>query len=124
MSPDLGRRSFLKLVGGGIIVLVRLNPSNTRPGLPVGGPVPAIHPHDIGRTYEAVIRVNSQSGKGGVAYIMRTEHGMELPRRLQIEFSQVIQRMTDSEGGEASRSRCGSSSLTSTFLSPRCPGVG
>ena len=59
-----------------------------------------IDPHDIGRTYEAVIRVNSQSGKGGVAYIMRTEHGLELPRRLQIEFSQVIQRMTDSEGGE------------------------
>ncbi len=61
-----------------------------------------IDPHDIGRTYEAVIRVNSQSGKGGVAYIMRTEHGLELPRRLQIEFSQVIQRMTDSEGGEVS----------------------
>ncbi len=59
-----------------------------------------IDPHDIGRTYEAVIRVNSQSGKGGVAYVMRTEHGFELPRRLQIEFSQVIQRMTDSEGGE------------------------
>ncbi len=61
-----------------------------------------VDPHDIGRTYEAVIRVNSQSGKGGVAYIMRTEHGLELPRRLQIEFSQVIQRMTDSEGGEVS----------------------
>ena len=61
-----------------------------------------IDPHDIGRTYEAVIRVNSQSGKGGVAYIMRTEHGLELPRRLQIEFSQVIQRMTDTEGGEVS----------------------
>ncbi|MGB8021387.1 MAG: 2-isopropylmalate synthase [Candidatus Nanopelagicales bacterium] len=59
-----------------------------------------IDPHDIGRTYEAVIRVNSQSGKGGVAYIMRTEHGLELPRRLQIEFSQVIQRMADTEGGE------------------------
>jgi 2-isopropylmalate synthase len=59
-----------------------------------------IDPHDVGRTYEAVIRVNSQSGKGGVAYIMRTEHGLELPRRLQIEFSQVIQRTTDIEGGE------------------------
>ena len=59
-----------------------------------------IDPQDLGRTYEAVIRVNSQSGKGGVAYIMRTEHRLELPRRLQIEFSQVIQKVTDSEGGE------------------------
>jgi 2-isopropylmalate synthase len=54
----------------------------------------------VGRTYEAVIRVNSQSGKGGVAYIMKTEHKMDLPRRLQIEFSQVIQRRTDDQGGE------------------------
>jgi 2-isopropylmalate synthase len=61
-----------------------------------------IDPKDVGRTYEAVIRVNSQSGKGGVAYIMRTEHKLELPRRLQIEFSQVIQRVTDEEGGEIS----------------------
>ena len=61
-----------------------------------------IDPKDVGRTYEAVIRVNSQSGKGGVAYIMRTEHKLELPRRLQIEFSQVIQKVTDSEGGEVS----------------------
>ena len=59
-----------------------------------------IDPKDIGRSYEAVIRVNSQSGKGGVAYIMRTENKLELPRRLQIEFSQVIQHHTDSEGGE------------------------
>ena len=59
-----------------------------------------IDPKDVGRTYEAVIRVNSQSGKGGVAYLMRTEHKLELPRRLQIEFSQVVQRVTDSEGGE------------------------
>ncbi|HSN06350.1 MAG TPA: 2-isopropylmalate synthase [Candidatus Angelobacter sp.] len=59
-----------------------------------------IDPKDVGRTYEAVIRVNSQSGKGGVAYIMRTEHKLELPRRLQIEFSAVVQRVTDSEGGE------------------------
>jgi 2-isopropylmalate synthase len=61
-----------------------------------------IDPKDVGRTYEAVIRVNSQSGKGGVAYIMKTEHKLELPRRLQIEFSQVVQRVTDSEGGEVS----------------------
>ena len=61
-----------------------------------------IDPKDVGRTYEAVIRVNSQSGKGGVAYIMRTEYKLELPRRLQIEFSQVIQRRTDEAGGEVS----------------------
>jgi len=59
-----------------------------------------IDPKDVGRTYEAVIRVNSQSGKGGVAYIMKTEHQMDLPRRLQIEFSGVIQRHTDEQGGE------------------------
>jgi 2-isopropylmalate synthase len=61
-----------------------------------------VDPHDIGRSYEAVIRVNSQSGKGGVAYIMKTEHHLELPRRLQIEFSGVVQRHTDGEGGEVS----------------------
>ncbi len=61
-----------------------------------------IDPKDVGRSYEAVIRVNSQSGKGGVAYIMKSEHSLELPRRLQIEFSQVIQARTDNEGGEVS----------------------
>ena len=59
-----------------------------------------IDPHDVGRTYEAVIRVNSQSGKGGMAYIMKTEHKMDLPRRLQIEFSRVVQEHSDTEGGE------------------------
>ena len=59
-----------------------------------------IDPKDVGRTYEAVIRVNWQSGKGGVAYIMKTEHGLDLPRRLQIEFSRVVQEHTDTEGGE------------------------
>jgi 2-isopropylmalate synthase len=59
-----------------------------------------IDPKDVGRTYEAVIRVNSQSGKGGVAYIMKTEHQLDLPRRLQIEFSGVVQKHTDDEGGE------------------------
>ncbi|MFC7380794.1 MULTISPECIES: 2-isopropylmalate synthase [Sphaerisporangium] len=59
-----------------------------------------IDPKDVGRSYEAVIRVNSQSGKGGVAYIMKAEHGFDLPRRLQIEFSGVIQSHTDDEGGE------------------------
>ncbi|MBS42092.1 MAG: 2-isopropylmalate synthase [Nocardioides sp.] len=59
-----------------------------------------IDPKDVGRSYEAVIRVNSQSGKGGVAYILKTDHKLDLPRRAQIEFSRVIQQRTDSEGGE------------------------
>ncbi|MEY2814834.1 MAG: hypothetical protein RIS05_582 [Actinomycetota bacterium] len=61
-----------------------------------------IDPKDIGRSYEAVIRVNSQSGKGGVAYLMKTEHHLDLPRRLQIEFSKIVQEKTDSQGGEVS----------------------
>jgi 2-isopropylmalate synthase len=65
-----------------------------------GVPYLPIDPKDVGRTYEAVIRVNSQSGKGGVAYIMSSEHHLELPRRLQIEFSGVVQAVTDDEGGE------------------------
>ncbi|OBA82972.1 2-isopropylmalate synthase [Mycobacterium sp. 1164966.3] len=59
-----------------------------------------IDPKDVGRTYEAVIRVNSQSGKGGVAYIMKADYGLVLPRRLQIEFSRLIQRISEGEGGE------------------------
>jgi 2-isopropylmalate synthase len=59
-----------------------------------------IDPKDVGRTYEAVIRVNSQSGKGGVAYVMKNDHQFDLPRRLQIEFSHVVQARTDSQGGE------------------------
>ncbi len=59
-----------------------------------------IDPKDVGRSYEAVIRVNSQSGKGGVAYILKNDHKLDLPRRAQIEFSRVIQAHTDSEGGE------------------------
>jgi 2-isopropylmalate synthase len=59
-----------------------------------------IDPRDVGRTYEAVIRVNSQSGKGGVAYIMKADHGLALPRRLQIEFSGVIQKIAEGTGGE------------------------
>ena len=59
-----------------------------------------IDPKDVGRTYEAVIRVNSQSGKGGVAYIMKTDHGLTLPRPMQVEFSSVVQNVTDAEGGE------------------------
>jgi 2-isopropylmalate synthase len=61
-----------------------------------------IDPKHVGRSYEAVIRVNSQSGKGGVAYIMKTEHGMDLPRRLQIEFSRVIKGITAETGTEIS----------------------
>jgi 2-isopropylmalate synthase len=64
-----------------------------------------IDPHDVGRSYEAVIRVNSQSGKGGVAYVMKAEHQLDLPRRLQIEFSRVIQGHTDAEGGEMAPAR-------------------
>src|SRR6476659_2955377 len=67
-----------------------------------GVPYLPIDPHDIGRSYEAVVRVNSQSGKGGVSYLLKAEHGLDLPRRLQVEFSHVVQRRTDSEGGELS----------------------
>jgi len=59
-----------------------------------------IDPKDVGRTYEAIIRVNSQSGKGGVAYLMEAEHGLELPRGLQIDFAQKVQAVTDAQGGE------------------------
>jgi 2-isopropylmalate synthase len=61
-----------------------------------------IDPLDVGRSYEAVIRVNSQSGKGGVAYLLKSDHSLDLPRKLQIEFSRVVQGLTDSEGGEVS----------------------
>jgi 2-isopropylmalate synthase len=76
-------------------------------GVPVSehrweAPYLPIDPKDVGRSYEAVIRVNSQSGKGGVAYIMKAEHKLDLPRRLQIEFSRVVQAHTDGEGGEMS----------------------
>jgi 2-isopropylmalate synthase len=59
-----------------------------------------IDPKDLGRSYEAVIRVNSQSGKGGVAYLLKADHALDLPRKLQIEFSGVVQAKTDVEGGE------------------------
>ena len=72
--------------------------------MPWAVPYLPIDPKDVGRSYEAVIRVNSQSGKGGVAYMMKTEHDLDLPRRLQIEFSQVVQGVTDDEGGEVSPS--------------------
>ncbi|HUG85373.1 MAG TPA: alpha-isopropylmalate synthase regulatory domain-containing protein, partial [Euzebya sp.] len=68
-----------------------------------------IDPKDVGRTYEAVIRVNSQSGKGGVAYIMRNEFQLDLPRRLQMEFSGVIQAHTEVQGGEVTPAQMWSS---------------
>ncbi|MFD1859774.1 2-isopropylmalate synthase [Aeromicrobium camelliae] len=79
-------------------------------GVPVAevaweAPYLPIDPHDVGRTYEAVIRVNSQSGKGGVAYILKAEHQLDLPRRLQIEFSRVVQHMSEGEAGEIEASR-------------------
>jgi 2-isopropylmalate synthase len=76
-----------------------------------------IDPHHVGRSYEAVIRVNIQSGKGGVAYIMKFEHGLDLPRRLQIEFSSVIQRLTEASGTEITADQIWSA-FQSTYLAP------
>jgi 2-isopropylmalate synthase len=70
--------------------------------MPWKAPYLPLDPKDVGRSYEAVIRVNSQSGKGGVAYILKAEHKLELPRRLQIEFSRIVQQLTDEDGGEIS----------------------
>ena len=64
----------------------------------MGSPYLPIDPKHTGKTYEAIIQVNSQSGKGGVAYIMESEHGLDLPRRLQIEFSKEIQVITETSG--------------------------
>ena len=77
-----------------------------------------IDPHDVGRTYEAVIRVNSQSGKGGVAYVLEQHHHLELPRRLQIEFMQVIQRVTDASGTEITPDQIWKA-FDDTYLAPR-----
>ena len=79
-----------------------------------------IDPHHVGRSYEAVIRVNSQSGKGGVAYIMKFEHGLDLPRRLQIEFSSVIQRMTEASGTEITADQIWAA-FQATYLAPGTP---
>jgi 2-isopropylmalate synthase len=68
--------------------------------IPWAVPYLPVDPKDLGRSYEAVIRVNSQSGKGGVAYLLKADHKLDLPRKLQIEFSNVVQSRTDSEGGE------------------------
>ena len=71
-----------------------------RPGDVWAMPYLPIDPQDLGRSYDAVIRVNSQSGKGGISYLLETEYGLELPRRLQIEFSQVVQAVMDAQGQE------------------------
>ena len=76
-----------------------------------------IDPRDVGRTYEAVIRVNSQSGTGGVAYIMKADHHLDLPRRLQIEFSRVVQARTDAEGGEVTPAQMWEA-FAAEYLSP------
>ena len=73
--------------------------------LPWEMPYLPIDPRDVGRTYEAVVRINSQSGKGGVAYVMSAWHGMDLPRPLQIDFVRVVQGMADAEGGEITPER-------------------
>ena len=73
--------------------------------VPWSMPYLPIDPHDVGRSYEAVVRVNSQSGKGGVAYLLGTTRKLELPRRLQIEFSRIVQRHTDTYGGEVDGTR-------------------
>lgn len=77
-----------------------------------------IDPKDVGRSYEAVIRVNSQSGKGGVAYLLKADHNLDLPRKLQIEFSGVVQGKTDTEGGEVS-----SDDIWAIFMDEYLPSV-
>ena len=63
-----------------------------------------INPEDVGRTYEAIIRINSQSGKGGIAYVLEADYGIKLPKAMQIEFSKIIQKISDSTGKEQSPS--------------------
>jgi 2-isopropylmalate synthase len=85
-----------------------------------GVPYLPIDPKHVGRTYEAVIRVNSQSGKGGVAYLMKAEHGMDLPRRLQIEFSKTIQTITEDTGTEIPAAEVWTA-FEATYLDPEAP---
>ncbi len=79
-----------------------------------------INPTDVGRSYDSVIRVNSQSGKGGIAYLLETEYGVVLPRRLQVEFSGEVQRHTDSHGGEMSAADIWQL-FSQTYLDTRTP---
>ena len=82
-----------------------LSEADAEISVPWSMPYLPIDPHDVGRSYEAVVRVNSQSGKGGVAYLLGTTRKLELPRRLQIEFSHIVQRHTDTYGGEVDGAR-------------------
>ena len=82
-----------------------LSEADAEIAVPWSMPYLPIDPHDVGRSYEAVVRVNSQSGKGGVAYLLGTTRKLELPRRLQIEFSRIVQRHTDTYGGEVDGAR-------------------
>ena len=82
-----------------------LSEADAEIAVPWAMPYLPIDPHDVGRSYEAVVRVNSQSGKGGVAYLLGTTRKLELPRRLQIEFSRIVQRHTDTYGGEVDGAR-------------------
>jgi len=96
-----------------------------RAGVPVEDhpwevPYLPIDPRDVGRSYEAVIRVNSQSGKGGVSYVMKTEHQLDLPRRLQIEFSRAVQAVADSRGGEIAPDQLWST-FAAEYLERRAP---
>ena len=84
-----------------------------------GVPYLPVDPHDVGRSYEAVVRVNSQSGKGGVSYLLKSEYHLDLPRRLQIEFAGVVQQWTDTAGGEVSAEW-----LWQTFSDEYLPGTG
>jgi 2-isopropylmalate synthase len=79
-----------------------------------------IDPADVGRSYDSVIRVNSQSGKGGIAYLMETEHGVVMPRRLQVEFSGVVQRHAEAHGGEVSADDIWDL-FAQTYLEPAAP---
>ncbi|MGV0975105.1 MAG: 2-isopropylmalate synthase [Azonexus sp.] len=79
-----------------------------------------IDPADVGRSYDSVIRVNSQSGKGGIAYLMETEHSIVMPRRLQVEFSGVVQQHTDAHGGEVTASDIWSI-FSGTYLESTAP---
>jgi 2-isopropylmalate synthase len=87
---------------------------------PWGVPYLPIDPLDVGRSYEAVIRVNSQSGKGGVAYVLKNEHHLDLPRRMQIEFSRVVQEVADAAGGEIAAHRIWEL-FSSTYLQHDAP---
>jgi 2-isopropylmalate synthase len=80
-------------------------------------PYLAIDPKDIGRSYEAVVRVNSQSGKGGVAYLLHADHGFDLPRKLQVEFGAAIQARAEASGGEITPDEIGAA-FASTYLRP------